>query len=238
MKSVILAFFMIFFTILSCSKKEENTIVLKTSGQLKVQVINKQNQPFDNIKVKLFDYSLNDIIKYSYTDKDGIVDFEEINANNYSIIVDTPKINNIKFYPQENVQIVSGVNKLLKIVVDDYVGSIFFCIYRMGIIKDYYKIKPFVGLNILLINIENYAPLATLDDYKLRASMNITTDSAGLITARNIPSGITYEVIAYKANESVYQHIYDFSLKKGDKITTTIYLDSATLYRILPPNYK
>lgn len=238
MKSYVIICLFIVTIFLGCSKNEDGTIILKTSGQLKVQIVNKQNQPFENIRVKLFDYSLKDILKDSYTDKNGLIDFKDINSGNYSIIVDTPKINNVKFYPQENIQIISGINQLYKIVVDDYVGNVILYFNKISIINNIEVATPFTGLNILFINIDNYALVATLDYFKSKASMIIKTDSSGIIKADKLPSGATYEVIAYKENANNYRHIYDFDLKKGDILTKTIYLDSTTLYGILPPYYK
>lgn len=195
----------------SCDKTDDMTVYLKTSGRLTTKLVDNNGTAINNTNVKLYefynsDYSSSSILLDEMkTDSKGIVDFGDLNAHSYTLVVDTPKVSGIKYLPVKTVQVVSATNKDVVINVQDYVGTL-----NLNFKMDNSALS---GLNLLIIPYESYSYYESLSYLKNKAEFSGVTDYKGDISFA-LPSGRHFRIIAYMNDK--YTTIDSWILKKGE----------------------
>jgi hypothetical protein len=224
MKTKILSLFALALIASSCNKNNDLTVTLKQSGPLSVNVTNDAGTPLSDVKVKLYVSDSEDpYLDAINTDKNGNVNFGEVNSGSYSVVLDTPKVNGIKYMPVKEIQVVSGSKKEVKINVQEYIGTVNFTFYQ-----DNYPTNPaFSGLNVILVAY-NYGS-STLA-YKIqKAEYSGKTNASGKISFK-IPSSRTFQLVVYNDSKTNSNSITYFSVYKDDNINQSYYLDPVYLY--------
>jgi len=191
-------------------------VTLKTSGGLKVKVVDNEENAIADTKVKLYDASVsNDYIDALMTNTSGIVDFGELLSGTYTLELDTPKVDGIKYIPAKIVQVISGYNKEAVINVQEFVGSLNITVNK----ATYLGGGPFVGLNVIIVPSDKYSASYTIDNLISRAEFSGETNSQGFI-ALSIPSSRSFRLIVYN------------DLKYRKNVLTTVDLEKDELKKL------
>lgn len=213
-KNLFLLVFILSFV--SCNKNDEMTVYLKTSGRLTAQLVDNNGNILTNTNVKLYEYFnsgygnssvLLDEIK---TNSKGRVDFGDLNARSYTLVVDTPKVNGIKYIPTKVVQVISASTKDININVQEYVGTVEWKIEMNNL--------AFAGLNVLVIPNNSYSSNDGLSVLKKKAEFVGVTDNSGHVSF-TLPSNRYFSFIAYL--NDTYTHLDSHNLDKGEVYKTT-----------------
>lgn len=110
---------------ISYSKNNNMNVVLKTDGSLSVKATDNEGKSISNTKVKLYEGVLSsDYLNALNTDVNGEVFLGEVIFGSYTLDVDTPKVNGIKYIPIKPTQIISGLSSKITINVQRYSGTL------------------------------------------------------------------------------------------------------------------
>lgn len=223
MKSKLFILFALSLFFFSC-QDNDLTVTLKQSGNLSVKITDNKSKALSNVKVKL--YSGDGSTSYSMLDAltsgaDGVVNFGELNYGSYTLVVDTPKVDGIKYLPMKTVQVISGSSKQVSINVQEYVGTLKIIFSKYSYTD--YSTTLYSGLNVLLVPYEDYTYSSTLDIYMQAAEFISKADATGTVNFK-IPSDRTYYVIIYDDNlkKEVLGYIY-VDKDESVKLNTLIY---------------
>lgn len=192
LKLTFLILFLAVFT--SCKKTTNVDIELSTSGKLTYKLTDDAGKGLPNVKVSLFDrhnYSNTTfLLDARLTDPNGQVDFGDLNPNNYLIVADSAKVNNVSYSIQEYVQVITGSVKHKETKVTDHSGTFTLTV------KSYNNNQPLKNIGVMMIPLNkfNYSS-TTVSNLKVADFSGVTNDS-GLITFK-IPSNITYTTYLY-----------------------------------------
>lgn len=198
-------------------------VTLKTSGGLKVKVVDNDENAIADTKVKLYDASVsNDYIDALMTNTSGIVDFGELLSGTYTLELDTPKVDGIKYIPVKIVQVISGYNKEAVINVQEYVGSLNITVNK----ATYLGGGPFVGLNVIIVPSDKYSASYTIDNLISRAEFSGETNSQGFI-AFSIPSSRSFRLIVYNDLKYRKNALTTVDLEKDELKKLTYSLDTS-----------
>lgn len=212
-------FLILFLAVLTSCKKTTNVDVkLSTSGKLSYKLSDNAGKGLPNIKVSLFDRTdnYNSILLDSRsTDPNGEVDFGDLNPNNYMIVADSAKVNNVAYYVQEYVQVITGANKHKEIKVTDFSGT-----YTMAV-KGSNNVQPLKNIGVLMIPSNKFNYSSTTAANLKYAEFSGVTNEAGLITFK-IPSNKTYYVYLYNTTTNAsYGYVNSVSVLKDGTVNYT-----------------
>jgi hypothetical protein len=198
--------FIVFILLLGSCQKDNITVTLKTSGTLSVIVTDNNKNPLINQNVRLYTYyssmssNLLDNIK---TNSNGEVNFGEVTEGTYTVVIDTPKVNGIKYLPIKTVQVLSGSGKTLTINVQEYSGTL-----NIKVVDN--NNNALSGYNVILIASENFNSSDNINTKINKAEFRSTTNTSGLAVFQ-IPSSRDFYFIAYdnsKTHISSYNYAY------------------------------
>lgn len=223
MKSKLTFLILLLAVLTSCKKTTNVDVKLSTSGKLIYRLTDDNGKGLPNVKVSLLatneNYYNNLLIDARSTDPNGQIDFGDLNPNNYLLVADSAKVNNIGYAVQEYVQVITGAVKNKETKVTDYSGS-----FTVSV-KSYYNSTPLknIGVIIIPINKFNYS-LPTATQLKVADFSGVTNES-GLITFQ-IPSNKGYILYLYNTvTNASYNSTSNISVQKDGKVTygATIY---------------
>ena len=199
---------------------------IKDSGTLTVKLVDNNNSPLPDIKIKLYNQQspiydvksnlinlYGSILDDGKTDNNGVVNFGELNAGTYYIEADTPKVNGVKYHPQKAFQVIANHSKKITINVEEYTGTLQMLFLNLT------NLTPFQDLTVLLVPSENYISNSTIDNYTTLAEYNTTTDASGYVTFK-LPSDRFFYVIVYPADKS-FQQYYLIVVSKDETYKNT-----------------
>ncbi|MCK9209151.1 MAG: hypothetical protein M0P66_18720 [Salinivirgaceae bacterium] len=206
------------FVVFSCTKDDEITVTLKTSGTLNVNVADGNGAPFSNTSVRLMtiigNYSAT--LEQKKTDGNGNISFGELNEGNYSIVVDTPKIEGIKYMPYQLFQVISGTEKQLNINVAEFVGTFTLTLKKYDFSGEY---LPYSDQKIFLVPTEKgISNDLTLEEITNLAEYNETTDSAGKVSF-TIPSDRYFYIVLF--TDGLSDILGQIAVSKGSNYSYT-----------------
>ncbi|SHF43174.1 hypothetical protein [Pedobacter caeni] len=197
MKSKFTILILMLAVLTSCKKTTNVDVKLSTSGGLTYKLTDDAGKGLPNVKVFLFDRAdnytnTNILLDTRLTDQNGQVDFGALNPNNYTLVADSPKVNNVAYMIQEYVQVTTGAVKQKEVKVTDFSGK-----FNMTV-KSYNNNQPLKNIGVILIpsNRFNYSS-STTANLKV-AEFSGLTNEAGVITFK-IPSNKHYSVYLYNS---------------------------------------
>jgi hypothetical protein len=235
MKSRICAIFLGFLFLVSCSKNNEMTVTLKTSGSLKVKLTDAKGNAIANKRIKLYDYyssssssSSSTVLDQQKTDNNGEVDFGELNASTYAVVCDTTKVNGIVYSPIKQVQIISANSKYLTINAESFSGTIRYTINKKSSTNGTSIIAPFSELKYILVSQESYISYNYFSDLIPKAQYSGTTGSDGVIEIKAATGN--YELYIYLGTGTTNRQLKYIYLYQDDIQTSTYTIDPTSLY--------
>lgn len=219
----------------SCSDETDLTITLKESGTLKIELtqdanpvagamvylIPEMNVPDKAISNTYIDYA----IDFKETNANGLVDFGEVNAGNYTIITEGVTVSDLVYNPIRIVQVISGSEKKFSIETLDYTGSIKLTVLKYDNIT--YEYIPNSGLKVAILPEEDLYSTNTIEEAIDIAYVEKTTGSDGILIF-DLPSGYYYYAIFYTTDS--YGEIMNYDsysityLETGEECNRTFQL--------------
>ncbi|MHB9143351.1 MAG: carboxypeptidase-like regulatory domain-containing protein [Paludibacter sp.] len=262
MKTKFLSLVLLAFLMISCQNDLDKDLTLRivTSSKLTVKVVDSKGTSIANVNVKLYDRALLSSSSSSYsslqyiysvpTDANGKVDFGDIAAGTYFILIDSVRVNGLNYQPVMQFQINSAVDKSITINPEDYATTFNFSIKKTETLKtsSMVNIEAFNNLNILFIPYSTYAANSSYnnsDKLISLAEVSGKTNDAGFVSLK-VPAFKSYVAIVYNDAKTVFTQLnypnYSSSYTfVGDKDATTNYnysLDSKTLMNAMYGIYK
>ncbi|MBO9675626.1 MAG: hypothetical protein J7577_19420 [Sphingobacteriaceae bacterium] len=213
MKSKLTLLILLAVVVISCKKTTNVDVKLSTSGKLTYRLTDDAGKGLANVKVSLFDradgyYSnYNILLETRVTDPNGLADFGDLNPNNYMLVTDSAKVNNVAYLVQEYVQVITGATKAKETKVTDFSGTFALTVRS-------YNNQPLKNIGVIMIpsNKFNYSS-TTAANLKVADFSGVTND-AGLITFR-IPSAKQYLVYLYNTvTNASYNYNNGISVQK------------------------
>lgn len=213
MKSKLTFLIMLLAVFASCKKTTNVEVKLSTSGKLTYKLTDDAGKGLPNVKVSLLDrqdnYSNTTILLDArLTDPNGQVDFGDLNPKNYLLVTDSPKVNNVTYFIQEYVQVITGAVKYKETKVTDHSG-----IFTMTV-RSYNNNQPLKNIGVIMIPSSkfNYSSSTTVN-LKVADYSGVTND-VGLITFK-IPSNKSYAVYLYNTvTNASYNYNNSVSVQK------------------------
>ncbi|NQX39237.1 hypothetical protein SAMN05421820_102393 [Pedobacter steynii] len=210
----------------SCKKTTNVDVKLSTSGKLSYRLTDDAGKGLPNVKVSLFDrqdnYSnTNILLDTRLTDPNGLADFGDLNPNNYLLVADSPKVNNIAYFIQEYVQVITGAVKQKEVKVTDHSGT-----FNI-VVKSYNNPnQPLKNIGVMMIPSAkfNYS-LSTVANLKVADASGLT-NADGLVTFK-VPSNKQYTIYLYNSvTNAVFNYNGNLLVQKGAtySYTTGVYL--------------
>ena len=223
MKKIIFGILACTSLFLSCSKDNDITVNLITSGKLSVKLSDDQGISIQNTKVKLYDLNIqNDYLEALITDANGKVNFGDVLSGSYVIAADTPKVNNIKYVPQKNIQVISGLDKEIIINVQNYSGDLSLTFKKAS----YLGGDPFSNLDVILVPSELYNTSYSVATLITKAEFSGKTNSSGIITFK-IPSSRSFKLIIYNSRKTKKNAITTYEINKEELKKATFSVDTS-----------
>ncbi|MBB4107139.1 hypothetical protein [Pedobacter zeae] len=213
MKSKLTLLILLTVVFIACKKTTNVDVKLSTSGKLTYRLTDDAGKGLANVKVSLFDradgyYSnYNILLETRVTDPNGLADFGDLNPNNYMLVTDSAKVNNVAYLVQEYVQVITGAAKAKETKVTDFSGTFALTVRS-------YNNQPLKNIGVIMIpsNKFNYSS-TTAANLKVADFSGVTND-AGLITFR-IPSAKQYLVYLYNTvTNASYNYNNGISVQK------------------------
>ncbi|GAA4206602.1 hypothetical protein GCM10022289_27810 [Pedobacter jeongneungensis] len=225
MKSKLTLLILLVAAFMSCKKTTNVDVTVSTSGKLTYRLTDGAGKGLPNVKVSLFDrtdayYSnYNVLLETRLTDPNGLADFGDLNPNNYMLVADSAKVNNVAYMVQEYVQVLTGAVKAKETKVTDYSGT-----FALSV-RSYNNNQALKNIGVIVIpsNKFNYAS-TTAANLKVADFSGVTND-AGLITFK-IPSNKQYSIYLYNTvNNASYNYNSSVSVQKDATVnySMTIY---------------
>ncbi|MGQ7855987.1 hypothetical protein ACUN24_17275 [Pedobacter sp. WC2501] len=225
MKSKLTLLILLVAAFAACKKTTNVDVTLSTSGKLTYRLTDDAGKGLANVKVSLFDrtdtyYSnYNILLETRLTDPNGLADFGDLNPNNYLLVADSAKVNNVAYLVQEYVQVRTGAVKAKETKVTDYSGT-----FALSV-RSYNNNQPLKNIGVIMIpsNKFNYAS-TTAANLKVADFSGVTND-AGLINFK-IPSNKQYLVYLYNTvTNASYNYNNGVSVQKDATVNylMTIY---------------
>ena len=212
MKKLLIIFLALVLITMSCTKSSDNlTVTLKLSGKLSATVIDNTGKGIANVKVAIYDEMSRNNLDEVKTDGNGFVNFGELNEGTYTISVDTPKVNGIKYHPYKTVQVISASTKNVVINVLEYSGTLNLTFYNES---SSYPYLSYSGLNVILVSDDVISYNDMIASLIKKAEFTGKTDTDGKI-AFALPSGRNFYIIAYADGNSSFDRVGNVFLSKG-----------------------
>lgn len=219
-----LTFLILFLAVFASCKKTTNVDVnVSTSGKLTYKLTDDAGKGLPDVKVSLFDrqsiYSNTTILLDTrLTDPNGQVDFGDLNPNNYLLVADSPKVNNVTYMVQEYVQVITGAVKHKESKVTDYSGTFTITV------KSYNNNQPLKYIGVVMIPSIKFNYYATTAAHLKVADFSGATNDAGLITFK-IPSNKQYGVYLYNTvTNASYNYNSNVSVGKDATVSYSMNL--------------
>jgi hypothetical protein len=224
MKFKLTLLLLLFAVVTSCKKTTNIDVELSTSGRLTYKLTDDKGKGLPNVKVSLFDHQRNYsnatmLLDTRLTDSEGLIDFGDLNPNNYMLVVDSAKVNNVAYNVQEYVQVITGAVKQKETNVTDFSGT-----YKMTV-RSYNTNQPLKNIGVILIPSNKFDYFSSTSSLLKVSDFSGVTNELGSISFR-IPSNKQYSVYLYNmvTNASYNQNGATYVDKDGSvDYTITIY---------------
>jgi len=195
-KNLILSFLVVAL-LWSCSDESDMTVILKESGELKVELTQNET-PVSETMVYLIpqmnfrksESYIDDAIDMQKTNEDGIADFGEVNSGNYYVATEEITVGSLIYIPERTVQVISDTKKTYSIEVLDYTGTI-----TINVV-DYYSYNAMSDVHVALIPQDILNSTDTQEEAIAAAFDEKITGASGTVTFE-LPSGHYYYAIVY-----------------------------------------
>lgn len=190
---------LILLSFFACSKNNDITVHIKNSGNLLVKVTDNLGAGIPDAKVKLYDshntnaYGYEIELESAKTNDKGEVAFKDLNPGNYTILVDTVKLNGSFFRPIAILQIAPSVDKYMTINATDYKGILDITLYYSY--TYYSNSTPLQNGTILLIPRNNITYNLCAEQVKKSALIFGKSDGSGRLKLQ-IPCGVNFLIYA------------------------------------------
>lgn len=224
MKFKLTLLLLLFAVVTSCKKTTNIDVELSTSGRLTYKLTDDNGKGLPNVKVSLFDHQRNYsnatmLLDTRLSDSEGLIDFGDLNPNNYMLVVDSAKVNNVAYNVQEYVQVITGAVKQKETKVTDFSGT-----YKMTV-RSYNTNQPLKNIGVVLIPSNKFDYSSSTSSLLKVSDFSGVTNELGSISFR-IPSNKQYSVYLYNmvTNASYNQNGATYVDKDGTvDYTMTIY---------------
>jgi len=215
-----------------------------------VNVVDSKGISLANVNIKLYDRALQNSssssscssLEYIYsksTDASGKVDFGDVAAGTYFILIDSVRVNGLNYQPIMQFQVNSTIDKNITINPEDYVTTFNFNIQKTETSKtsSMFTIGAFNNLNILFVPYSSYSINYSLNKLISISEVNGKTNEIGHLLLK-APAFRSYVAIAYNDTKTAFSILgnsgspystYSFSGDKGESINLNYILDFTTL---------
>jgi len=227
---ILISSFLIATFLWSCSDDSDLTVILKQSGDLKVE-LTQNGTPVNETMVYLIPQTfmfmdkadgpssyIEAAIDMVKTDEDGIADFGEVNVGNYYTVSDGVPVGSLIYLPGRTVQVISDVNKKYTMEATDYSGTITITVNEYN--TSTFIWEPASGYHVAIIPSDILDNTDSDEEAIAAAFTEDITNTSGMVTF-NIPSGYYYYAIVYATLDDV--EVYDLTyLETGEEYNEEI----------------
>lgn len=190
----------------SCGKDNDNiTVVLNGSGDLKVKVVDEENNAVNSAKVSVYSsIPEGERIFFDSTNASGICDLGKVIQGQYMYYVYAKK-GKMTYSTAEYFQVITGETKTLEVNPFLNVGNL-----SIRIIDN--QMNPVGFVNVALVPHARYSNVTYFfEDLKEEAYFDAMTNSDGWVTFDKVPTGamygLEYSVLVY-FDSSEYDYPY------------------------------
>lgn len=259
MKTKILSLVMLVFTVISCQNDQlkDLTIKLDSSSKLTVKLVDSKGVAIANNNIKIYDReylsstssssSSSSTSSFGYlfsqsTDANGTIDFGEVASGTYFLVIDSVRVNGVRYNPVMQFQINSSVDKQITINPEEFFMNVNLNLQKSTSSKasNLISYSAFGGVNVIFVPSYTYSSSYNLDKLiSLSLASGKTNDNGSV--AIKLPAYNTFTAIVYndaktifsclRTNSSSYSssYVYSFSGDKGQNLTYNLSLDSKTM---------
>lgn len=211
MKSKLSLLILLLTIFTSCKKTNDIDNTVSVTGKLTYKLLDDAGKGLPNVKIRLRDYDQL-LLDTRITDKNGLVDFGELNTGNYFVFPESPVVNNVEYLIQDYIQLVPGETKNKEVKVSDYSGKFNF------VIKAYnHNNMPVENIGLLLIPLSKfvYDPLSTYFDV---ADYKGVSNANGLVSFK-AASDIDYIAYLYNIKTNIsYGRYHNIIVRKNQTV--------------------
>lgn len=196
------------------------------TGKLSYKLNDDSGKGLVGVRVSVYDTESNfarpnpdGLIGTVLTDQEGIAYFSDLLPKNYLVIADSPKVNNIRYYINEFVQIVADTEKKRSIKVSEFSGILNVRLlshfdYKTPIKNMGVAVHPFNGVQLNSNNVADVVQATTLKG---------VTDENGFVSIK-VPSNIDFNFIVYNlTNRNIGWGFGTYEVRKDEKNVITLY---------------
>lgn len=219
--------FLILFSILmfSCQNElDDLKFKLINSSKLTVKLVDSKGTSIANVNIKLYDretMALNSSSKspmfpslqYIFsatTDANGKVEFDDVAAGTYFMLIDSVRIDRITYQPIMQFQMNNAVDKEITIKPEDYVSTFNLTFTKTETIKtnSLVDVSAFNNLNVLLVPRKSFSSSLDIEQLISVAEVNTKTNNNGFVSLK-VPSFQSYVAIVYNDDKTVFSILED-----------------------------
>lgn len=215
--------------VVSCEKITNVKLLEPAStGKLSYKIVDDSGRGLTGVKVSLFENrgittsyyldptALKDTLR---TNQDGVAVFSNLFPDNYLIVTDSPRVNNIKYNTREFVQVIAGIEKKKVTVASEFSGSLKITLRSMYDFR-----TPLKNMGVAAVP---YSPNKNLTDNISAvidaAAITGITDENGFVSLK-IPSNINYYLLVYSLDRSAFTFYYEnYLILKDANIPVLLY---------------
>lgn len=181
----------------SCKKTSNIDATVSVTGKLTYKLLDDAGKGLPNVRLKLRDNNHHPLDSRT-ADKNGLVDFGELNAGNYFVFPESPTLNKVEYFIEDYLQIIPAETKNKETKVSDYSGTFNFTISAYN--KNNILAKD---IGVLMIPTSKFVynpnPTATYFDV---ADYKGITNAKGFVSFK-APSDIIYTVYLYNITTNI-----------------------------------
>jgi hypothetical protein len=220
-----ISIFLLLFNSCEDSKNIEVTLLMPSSGTLKVQILDGDLIPLQGAIVKIYEgnpYQSNDL-KIIETDSNGLADFGVLNEKTYYVICDVAW-KNIEYSINQLVQVIAGEEKSEVLNVLDYTGEITIQYvtrfdYYDNVLERYVYTDSVIGPGYKVALIPRYETTNNYNSNINYAHFQANTNIDGVVLFKDVPAGLAYVPMIYVDEERFVVNTFDnvYSNRKDSK---------------------
>jgi hypothetical protein len=219
-------FLLILMSLFACSKNDDITVHIKNSSNLVVKVTDNLGVGIPGAKVKLYDSQVMYIqnigfeLELAKTNDKGEAVFNDLNPGNYTILVDTVKVNSLTYRPITVFKIASSVDKHVTINVTDHKGNLDVLISYSP--TYYTNATPLSNATLFLVPKNETTSNLGAELFKKAAVIAVKTDINGRLKMQ-IPCNISFLIGAYVDGKNGIARFGEITVQK-DQATSLNYV--------------